>query len=101
MTKAEIIEMLATSRDHARKLNYLFKKPELERFLEAQTDPTNHEEFPVGSYVYCEWADSKGIVLHADKVAGRLDNRYSLVIKVGRNQGYLHTESSAVVRYQG
>lgn len=101
MTKAEIIEMLSTSREHARKLNYLFTKPELEQFLEAQTSPQNHEEFPIGSYVYCEWAGSKGIVVHSDKVAGSQADRYSLVVKIGRNQGNLHTESGDVVRYQG
>lgn len=99
MTKAEIIEMLATSPEHARKLN-TFRKPELEQFLEAQTSPQNHEEFPIGSYVYCEWAGSKGIVTATEKIPGRADGRYNLTVKTG-SSNRLQTHSGDVIRYQG
>lgn len=96
MTKQDLIEMLATNKEHATKLRP-FKKADLERFVEAQTDPTNHEVFPVGSFVYCEWADSKGIVTHTEKIPGGHGDRYSLRVKTG-SSSILDTHSGNVIR---
>jgi hypothetical protein len=96
MTKQDMIDLLATSAEHARKLRP-FKVAQLQEFVDAQTDPKNHEEFPVGSFVYCEWSGSKGIVTATQKVPGRLDNRFNLFVKTG-STSQLHTHSGDVVR---
>lgn len=99
MTKAKIIEMLATSRTHATKLR-AFTKDQLEAFFEAQTDPKNHSEFKPGDFVYCQRSNSKGIVTAIEKVPGRSDNQYNLIVKTGASSR-LDTNSNRVVRYQG
>lgn len=97
MTKAELVELLSGGhREHAAKLR-TFRKGDLERFLEAQSDPANHEVFPVGSFVYCGWVGSKGIVLHTEEVPGSKADRFTLTIKTGPS-GRIQAESNDVIR---
>jgi hypothetical protein len=98
MTRIELIDLLATGRTHATKLN-AFRKEDLERFVEEQTDPTNHSPFKPGDFVYCEWADRSGVVTGTQKVPGRTDDRHNLFVKAAGG-GYLHTHTGDVIRYQ-
>lgn len=96
MTKQDLIDLLATSAKHAAKLKP-FKKADLERFVAAQTDPTNHEEFPIGSFVYCEWAGSYGIVTHTEEIPGSQRDLFGLRVKTGPSS-VLDTNSNDVIR---
>ena len=96
MNKQDLIDLLATSPKHAAKLRS-FKKAELENFVAAQTDPANHEEFPIGSFVYCEWAGSYGIVTHTEEIPGSRRDLFGLTVKTGPS-GRLDTNSNDVIR---
>lgn len=93
MNKQDLIDLLATSPKHAAKLRP-FKKADLERFVEEQTDPANDSPVKAGDFVHCEWAGSSGIVTSTERIPGS-GNRFGLRVKTGASS-VLDTEASDV-----